>query len=157
MRKLFRLMIGCFFALAVGGALAESYEVGQIWSYRTRPQEPNSALMILRIDSSTDLGEVIFIRLYNLNFRSTNGTILVPVLSPLPFTRAALDRSVLKLTRKTDMVEQSELAYTKWKQAHLEGKKVALYKRPVAQVLPDLEAVIVKKHGDSGAATTQSR
>jgi len=157
MRKHLRLVIGCIFALAVGGALAESYEVGQVWSYQTRPQEPKSALMIMRIDNSTDLGEVIFIRLFNLNFNSAKGMVSVPVLSPLPFTRAALDRSVVKLMRKMDRVEQSDGAYTKWKQAHLEGKKVAVYNRPVAQVLPEIEAAIVRTRFESGAATTQSR
>jgi hypothetical protein len=42
-----RWLCFCLLLGAAGGVFAETYEVGQIWSYKTRPQEKNSTLMVL--------------------------------------------------------------------------------------------------------------
>ena len=138
MRNHLRLVICCYFALAVGSALAQSYEVGQIWSYKTRPQDPKSTLTILRIDNSISLGVVVFISLADVNIQHPYGGV-VRSLSPLPFTKAALDKSVIKLVGQTDKLMSSETGYWKWKQGQREGKKPTTFMKPVAEVVNDLE------------------
>jgi hypothetical protein len=130
----------CFVMLlgAAGGVCAETYEVGQIWSYKTRPQEKNSTLMILRIDNTSKLGQVVFVGLKDVRVVHPSGKILSSM-SPLPFTKDALDRSVIKLLGKTDKLMQSNFGYQKWKEAQFAGKRPPTYAKPVAEIVNALE------------------
>ena len=107
-----RLFFSSALLIAAGHAVAESYEVGQVWSYKTRPQEPNSTLMILRIDETSKLGPVIFIGLKELRVQHPNGKV-IGSFSPLPFKQEALDQSVIKLVGKTDKLMPSDFGYSK--------------------------------------------
>ena len=129
----------CVMLAAAGGALAENYEVGQVWSYKTRPQEPNSQVLILRIDNTSKLGQVIFIGLTNLRIQHPSGKVIPPAISALPFTKDALDQSVIKLVGKTDKLMKSEFGYQKWKEAQFAGKRPPTYVKPVAEIVAALE------------------
>ena len=131
-------LIACAMLIAAGNAAAENYEVGQIWSYQTRPQEPNSTLMILRIDNSSKLGQVVFIGLMDVRIRHPNGKI-IGSLSPLPITRHGLDQSVVKLVGKTDKLMSSNFSYMKWKEVQLAGKTPTTHAKPVAEIVNGLE------------------
>lgn len=133
-----RLLACCLMLGVAGGAFAETYTVGQIWSYKTRPQEPNSTLMILRIDNTSKRGQVVFIGLRDIRIRHPNGNI-VATMSPLPFTKDALDKSVIKLVGKTDKLMRSDFGYQKWKEAQLAGKTPITYDKPVAEMVNLLE------------------
>ena len=133
-----RLLIGCVLLIAAGNAAAESYEVGQVWSYNTRPQEPNSTLMVLRIDNSSKLGQVIFIGLKELRVQHPSGKVLSSM-SPLPLTKEALDQSVIKLVGKADKLMASDFGYSKWKEDQRNGKHPRTYVKPVAEVVNGLE------------------
>lgn len=133
-----RLLLACCLLGAGGGAYAENYEVGQIWSYKTRPQEPKSTLMILRIDNSSKLGQVVFIGLRDVRIRHTSGRI-VATMSPIPFTKDALDQSVVKLAGKTDNVMPSDKGYLNWKADQVAGKNPRTYAKPVAETVKDIE------------------
>jgi len=86
---------------------------------------------------------------------TAGGTMKVLALNPPPFRRAALDRSVIKLTGKTDKLDWTDTAYRKWKQALSEGKNVPLYDKSVAAVVNELEPKIVSSM--KGAAKKQSQ
>lgn len=155
MRSIRRAVLFALLALAATAACANDYEAGQMWSYRARPQDPSSAVMILLIDKDTPRGEVIFVRVINVNFQSPGGKMVVMALSPLPFTRAALDRSVIKMTGKTSQLNWTDTRYRLWKQAASEGKKVELYDKTVAAAVSELELRIVSSM--KGPAKKQSQ
>ena len=137
--KNFLRCLSCMALLgAAAGACAENYEIGQIWTYKTRPQEPNSTLVVLRIDNSSKLGEVIFIGVRDVRVTHPSGKILSSM-SPLPFTKEALDNSVLKMVGKTDKLMSSNFGYQKWKDAQLAGKRPPTYAKPVAEIVKGLE------------------
>jgi hypothetical protein len=133
-----RLLIWCVLLIVAGSAAAESYEVGQVWSYKTRPQEPNSTLMILRIDNSSKLGPVIFIGLKQLRVQHPNGRVIASM-SSLPFTKEALDQSVIKIVGKADKLMSSDFGYAKWKEDQRAGKTRRTNAKPVAEVVNGLE------------------
>lgn len=133
-----RLLVCCLLISAAGSAWAENYEVGQIWSYKTRPQEPDSKLMVLRIDNTSKLGQVVFIGLKDLRVQHPSGKVIASM-SPLPFTKAALDQSVVKLVGKTDKLMSANIGYAKWKEAELAGKTRQTYVKPVAEIVNGLE------------------
>lgn len=130
----------CFSAmlLAAAGVCAETYEVGQVWTYKTRPQEKASTLQVLVIDNSSKMGPVIFVGLKDVRVMHPSGKILSSM-SPLPFTKEALDQSVLKVVGKTDKLMSASFGYQKWKEAQLAGKKPPTYVKPVADVVNALE------------------
>jgi hypothetical protein len=138
MGKCFRLMIWSVLFVAAGGAAAENYGVGQVWSYKTRSQEPNSTLMILRIDITSNLGPVIFVGLKDLRVQHPNGKV-IGSMSPLPFTKEALDQSVIKLVGTADKLMASDFGYAKWKEDQRAGRTPRTYAKPVAAVVNDLE------------------
>ncbi len=129
----------CWLVLgAAGGAFAETYEVGQVWSYKTRPQEKSSTLMVLRIDNTSKLGQVVFVGLKDVRLLHPSGKV-VSSMAPLPFTKDALDQSVIKVVGKTDKLMNSSFGYQKWKEAQFAGKKPPTYVKPVAEIVNGLE------------------
>jgi hypothetical protein len=138
MKNLIRWLC-CWLVLgAAGGAFAETYEVGQVWSYKTRPQEKSSTLIVLRIDNTSKLGQVVFVGLKDVRLLHPSGKV-VSSMSPLPFTKDALDQSVIKLLGKTDKLMESSFGYEKWKEAQFAGKKPLTYAKPVAEIVNGLE------------------
>ena len=136
--KHLRWLACCLMLGAAGHVSAENYQVGQIWSYKTRPQEPNSTLMILRIDNTSKLGQVVFIGLKDVHVKHPTGKAFSSM-SPLPFTKEALDQSVVKLVGNTDKLMSSNFGYSKWKEAQLAGKTPSTYVKPVAEMVNALE------------------
>jgi hypothetical protein len=57
----------------------------------------------------------------------------------LPFTRDALDKSVIKLVGKADKLMSSNFGYMKWKEAQAQGKTPPTYAKTVAQIVDGLE------------------
>ena len=132
------LVFGALLGAAGGVAAAENYEVGQVWSYKTRPSEATSTLMILRIDNSSKAGQVIFIGLQDVRVKHPSGKVFSSM-SPLPFTKEALDKSVVKQVGKADKLMSSNFGYLKWKEAQLAGKTPPTYAKSVAEIVDALE------------------
>ena len=65
----------CFGAMlfAAANACAENYEVGQVWTYKTRPQEKTSTLQVLLVDNSSKMGPVIFVGLKDVRVMHPSG------------------------------------------------------------------------------------
>jgi hypothetical protein len=151
--KHLRALACCLMLGAAGHVSAENYQVGQIWSYKTRPQEPDSTLMILRIDNTSKLGPVVFIGLQNVRIRQSNGRV-VATMSPIPITKDALDQSVLKVVGKTDKVMPSDKGYANWKATLLSGKNPPTHVKPVAATINDIEngSWMMQKGPDTSSA-----
>jgi hypothetical protein len=123
---------------AAAVAAAETYEPGQIWTYKTRPQESASTLQILRVENTAKFGTVIFIGLKDVRIRHVNGKI-VATMSPIPFAKSAIDQSVVKLVGKPDAIMPSDRGYLSWKASLLAGKTPRIYTKPVAETIKDIE------------------
>ncbi len=68
---------------------------GQIWTYTTRPEEPNSTLTVLRLDRSAKMGLIVHVRVDGLEMRNPRGERVEHVMH-MPFYRAALLGSIGK-------------------------------------------------------------
>jgi hypothetical protein len=121
-----------------GIACGQTYEAGQVWSYKTRPQEKDSTLMVLRVESTSNLGQVIFIGVKDVRVQHPSGRVL-SAMSPLPFAKTALDKSVIKMLGKSDKLMSSSFGYQKWKDAQFAGRKPPVYAKPVAEIIDGLE------------------
>jgi len=123
-------MRACFVAILIAFALGErvaagesqpadaDFQVGQRWSYRTRPQEPESTLIIGRVENDPKLGSVIHVSVIGLrlkNPRAEGG--FGNVAAHLPISPKALRDSVI--ARVGDAVPDAdfERGYAMWRDA----------------------------------------
>lgn len=118
-----RLMVaGLGLASMTGAATADApsqpYAEGQVWEYRTRPEDKGSLLKIQAIDASPELrmiGPVYHVSIIGLHFK---GLPLEGTLQHAPFSKAALDASVTRLSSSKAAFPEIGSGIAEWKRAH---------------------------------------
>jgi hypothetical protein len=108
---------------------------GQVWSYKTNPGEEGSTLTVLRVETLGKMGTIVHVRLEGLHFRNCYGEMLADSLPHAPFSRAALDASVVKQIGSVTTMPAFEEGYQDWL-SHCGG----VYTVPVAQMVAMDEA-----------------
>lgn len=99
------------------------FEPGQRWSYRSRPHEPLSTVVVLRVDDLPGHGEVVSVAIEDVEIphpSDPDGAILC--IGHLPFASAALRGSVIRLLERDADTGESEDGYRTWREAMDEGK-----------------------------------
>jgi hypothetical protein len=82
------------------------YKPGQVWSLRI-PEAPQALLTILRVESIRGAGTIVHVAVSE-----------VPLaVGHMPFTEAAIDRSVLDLVRTDALGADSLEGYDEWRRA----------------------------------------
>jgi hypothetical protein len=71
----------------------QKFQPGQVWTYKSRPDETGSTLTILRVDSNEKIGVIVHVRVDGLRAHNPQGE-LVPSVEHMPFTRDAILLSV---------------------------------------------------------------
>jgi TonB family protein len=117
------------------------YKPGQKWSYKTRPGEEDSYLIVLKVDKDPKLGNIIHIALRKLKMKnelSPDGSVSENV-NHMPFSQEALEKSGLKLLEeKTDLPDFAE-GYQLWREA-FEAGRGGIYSMTVAAAVNVMEA-----------------
>ncbi|MGH9896886.1 MAG: hypothetical protein ACREA0_33785, partial [bacterium] len=112
------------FVLGDRGAVAESqtvdadFQAGQRWSYKTRPQEPESTLIIGRVENDPKLGSVVHVSVIGLrlkNPRAEGG--FGDVAAHLPISPKALRDSVIARVGDGAPAADFERGYAMWREA----------------------------------------
>ncbi len=134
------ITIACVFMLN-SVASAAQFEPGQVWKYKTRPQEQRSTLTVVRVDKIGD-NRVIHVSLVGLNMKNprTEGGVSESV-SDLPISRKALQQSVTELVGVSDTLPDYEEGYRIWRKAFSEGK-AGYFKQPVSECLDYMEQAL---------------
>jgi hypothetical protein len=119
------------------------FSPGQIWTYRTRPGESASHLVILRVDAvSGKDGEVtvVHVRIEGLSLQAgKNGSsTLIPFIS---FSEYALKKSVLQMQEMNQNIPDFQSGYNQWKASYLAGKG-SFFVITVAQAINQVEAAL---------------
>ena len=97
------------------------FKEGQVWSYRTRPQEPESTLQILRIEKYENDWEVIHICVHGLKMENAeNPDSPFHEISHMPFSPDALKECVESVVGHSDLPDFHE-GYDAWKEEHDKG------------------------------------
>ena len=123
------------------------YQPGQEWSYKTRPGEDGSTLIICKVESHAKMGNVIHVSLRGLNIKNPlQKTGFSDVITHLPFTEEAMDKSVVKVLDQSarlpeDLQEDFDQAYDDWRSAFEEGKANILG-TGIAETLDYIEGTI---------------
>lgn len=111
------------------------FQPGQRWSYHSRPHEPVSTIVVLRVDNLPKHGEVVSVAVEDVEIphpTDPDGTILM--IGHLPFTEAALRASVIRLLETDADTSESEDGYRAWREA-LERGEAGVFTAGVAEVV----------------------
>ena len=87
---------------------------GQVWSYKTRRSEADSTITILRIEKTPKLGTIVHVRIDNVHFNKCTGGPSPNLIQHVPFSRAALDASVLANVSSVSKVPDYAAGYQDW-------------------------------------------
>lgn len=138
--------------LLAAAARAEStpFAVGQEWSYHTRADEPDSRVVILRIDEGKLGKRIVHVAVLGLRWKhSASGPLGEEWrMGHTPFAEDALRKSVreLKATRAPAALPDFAASYTKWEKLGPVGK------RPfwTTSVLQSVEAQVTRIKRERG-------
>ena len=87
---------------------------GQVWTYHSRETEPNATLTLLKVETLPKIGVIVHIRLDGIRLHNCSGGPEPTEIGHAPFTRDALDRSVVTLIRTGDVPPFQE-GYSRWR------------------------------------------
>jgi hypothetical protein len=120
-------LLGLFIVFACAGATAQTktcpkleshvsdpiFKRGQVWSYHSRPDEPDSTVTILQIDRLEKVGVVIHVRVDGLRMRNPRHQ-LIPAIEHMPFSRDAMLLSAIDVQRTAETLPTLE-GYDRWR------------------------------------------
>lgn len=95
------------------------YQAGQVWSYKTRPGEEDSTLIILKTEFYDEVvGNVIHINVTGVSIKNPNveGEIIDNV-PHMPFSEGAITASVVELIDQGVDLPSFEQGYNMWRSA----------------------------------------
>ncbi|MFZ0581839.1 MAG: hypothetical protein WAN72_12965 [Candidatus Acidiferrales bacterium] len=93
------------------------FHPGQVWNYKTRPNEQKSTLTILKIESLPKLGVIVHIRVDDIRLHNCTGGPEPNNFAHMPFTRDAIERSVVKVAKEDGPVPDFNEGYDEWRRA----------------------------------------
>jgi len=128
-----------------GIAKAADFSEGQVWSYKTRPGEEQSTLLINKVESHPKLGKIFHISVTNVKVK--NPRLVGGVTSELPHfpvSQTTLEKSVTKVLRKSKPNAEYLEGYKEWKRAFDEGK-AGIFTITVAEIIDGVETAINKQ------------
>jgi len=113
MIKALALMLAMAFS-GGGETAADPYAVGQVWEYRTRPQETQSLLMIREIEDRPTIGRVYHVSILGIRPDATWGPNQI---DHSPVSRKTLDASVTRLSSKRPEAPDYRPGIADWRAA----------------------------------------
>lgn len=123
-------------------AAAHDFKEGQVWSYRTRPHEAGSTLLINKIEANSKLGPIFHISLSGLkikNPRASSG--FSDRLPHSPVSQQTLDRSVVALIGNAAPDPAYLEGHATWKKAFDAGQG-GIFTITVAEIVDTIEQAI---------------
>jgi hypothetical protein len=144
--SLFILLLLLLAACNEGPPLEEGqssvFQVGDEWTYQTRPGEGLSTFIVTKIDQTTiDEQEqtIIHIMVTDLEMEHPDGG-LVTAVPHLPFTETALNRSALQPFDIIDPLPEDALrTYENWRERYLRND-ASVFEVTIAHALDDIQA-----------------
>lgn len=117
------------------------FEVGQEWSYQTRPLELDSTFIVTRIDQGGPKGMIIHIYVKGLKMKNKlSSTGFNDHIVHLPCSENALIASGLKLRDENVKLPDFKDGYLSWLKG-FEEKKAGVFKIPLAEAITFIETM----------------
>lgn len=122
-------------------ANAYYFSEGQVWRYHTRPNEPESAILINKIEYHSGLGAIFHISIAGVQVKNPHGEEPLTQLGHFPVVAASLEQSLTELVdTNVDNLSYRE-GYESWREAFVQGK-AGVFNIPVEQIISFVEEAI---------------
>jgi len=145
---LFSLM-AAMLLLAVD-ASAQTYAEGQVWQYKTRPNETGSLLKIDMIESDPRFGEIYHLSVIGLKVANPRAPgQLTTELPHVPVSRKTLESSLTSPSSSKAEFPDFREGYTTWKLAFDHGE-AAIFTQDVAQIIAFVEQTLKRQKRPKG-------
>jgi hypothetical protein len=102
-----------------------AFESGQIWTYKTRPTEPDSRIIINRVDDCPPIGRIVHVSITHLRVRRSSSAAPEPWrVGHAPFAEALLRQNVQTLETSTSSAAGADFeeSYAQWEEKTKQGK-----------------------------------
>jgi len=116
------------------------YKVGQVWSYKTRPNENKSSFIVLKVENNPKLGNIVHIALRELRLKKPNGD-FIETARHLPFAEESINKSIVKLLKEKAELPDYEEGYGLWREAFDSGK-AGIYTITIAEAVEVMERTL---------------
>ena len=123
---------------AIADPNSSSFRPGQRFSYRTRPGEESSTLTVIRVEAARTLGVIVHVSVEGLKMKSPRSpTGVAETIGHMPFSEAAVQRSVTALVGTAPPSAAAEAGYAEWRRAY-EAGKAGIYSITVAEAVDSI-------------------
>ncbi|GAA5527155.1 hypothetical protein [Herpetosiphon gulosus] len=117
------------------------FNEGQVWRYHTRPNEPESAILINKIEYHSGLGAIFHISIAGVQVKNPHGDEPLTQLDHFPVIAASLEQSLTELV-DTNVDNPSYLeGYQSWREGFVQGK-AGVFNIPIDQIINVVEEAI---------------
>ena len=131
--KLLAFLLLLLAPLAAQAQDRPDYAPGQVWEYRTRPQEPESLLRIQQVEGGPDGKPIYHIGVIGVRIPG----IPSGMVGHLPVSRETLDASLTRLSPRTGDFPDASDGIAEWRSAH-----GGVFTAPVADIIDILQKAI---------------
>jgi len=122
----------------------EKFEIGQVWKYKTRVNEENSTLQILKIEKIKNQESIVHIYINGLKMKNPNHeTGKSEFIGHLPISELALSESTIKLVQNNKKLPDFEEGYKIWKTAFDNGN-AGYFTESVTDAINFVEKALIK-------------
>ena len=119
------------------------YEVGQVWKYTTRPSEDSSTLTVVKIEQQAKVGVIVHVYIDGLRVKTNkNKSEFSSTITHSPFSKAALDSSVIRVVSVVDDLPDYKEGYIEWRESFLTGN-AGVFSIPVSKSIDYMEQTII--------------
>ena len=87
------------------------FRAGQVWAIKAPTDQPNATLTVLRVENDGKVGTIIHIAVSGVSYGNGHTTI-----QHLPFTQAAVERSITTIERHFGPIPDFALGYRRWRE-----------------------------------------
>lgn len=118
------------------------YQEGQVWEYRTRPEDSGSLLRIQSIEANpafAKYGPIYHISVVGVHFQ---GAALSGELAHLPVSRETLDASVTRLSSASVTFPNADPGIAEWRSA-----QGGVFTIPLAEIISSVEQMFQQRSG----------
>jgi hypothetical protein len=118
--------------------VSAKFRPGQVWTYRHRPEERRSRLVVLRVDSTAKLGNIVHVRIEGLRIRNRLAPEPINHIAHIPFSEQALQRSASQLVGEQARLPDYSAGYAQWLEGAT-GEGVGVFTIDVADAVEVIE------------------
>ena len=129
----------------LGFAKPVVFSEGQLWSYKTRPGEEKSTVLINKIEVHEKLGNIFHISVYKVKVKNRHITGGITTDLPhFPVSEETLKKSLIKFIGKSEINPEYHEGYKTWKTA-LDNGNAGIFTISVAEIIGVVEESINKE------------